>query len=252
MAAGGRVHGLGDDGAHAHDRRGDGDEPEPAAVRARDHLDVARAASLVAGNAFELRVHGDVAQHGIDHALAEALGQEPGAAGRVHHRAHAHGVREALGVDVVEGRALVVEDRVQGARALQDLGSAALGVPEQHVVEALARHLVGLRGLCLHRAREVGVLGRAAVVRREARAPLVDEARLQDEVLAAERAEDLVAPGELALADVEARERLALQEQHTVTLACELRRRGGAARPSADHRHLVVPASRHVNGLPGW
>jgi hypothetical protein len=187
----------------------------------------------------------------VQHALAEALGQEPGAARGVHDRAHAHG-GEALGVDVVEGRALVVEDRVQSACALQHLRSAALSVPEQDVVEALARDLVGLGGRRLHRAREIGVLGRPAVVRREARAPLVDEAGLQDEVLAAERAEDLVAPGELALADVEARERLALQEQHTVTLACELRRRGGAARTSPDHRHLVIPASRHVNGLPGW
>ena len=171
--AGGRVHGLGDDGAHAHDRRGDGDEPEPAAVRARDHLDVARAASLAPGHALELGVHGHVAQHGIDHALAEALGQEPGAAGGIHDGAHAHGVREALGIDVVDGRALGVEDRVQRARPLQDLRPAALRVPEQDVVEALTRDLVGLRRRCLHRTREIGVLGGAAVVRREARAPLV-------------------------------------------------------------------------------
>ena len=88
---------------------------QPRSGRVTIRMSPARRPSR-AGHALELRVHRDVAQDGVHHAPAEALGQEPGPPGGVHDRGHAHGVGEALGIDVVEGRALVVEDRVQRAR----------------------------------------------------------------------------------------------------------------------------------------
>src|SRR5215470_19825962 len=97
---------------------------------------------------------------------------------------------------------------------LADVHAALLRVAQQEVVERRAGHLERLGGGGLGGFREVSVLLERAVERPEARAPLAHEARRIDRVVDAELPEDLVAPGELRLADVEAGELLSLQQEH--------------------------------------
>src|SRR5262245_66630742 len=80
---------LGNDGADADDGVREGDEPETAHVRPREHANVPGAPAGGPGNALELRVNGDVAQKRIVLMAAEALGQHAGAAGGVDNNARA-------------------------------------------------------------------------------------------------------------------------------------------------------------------
>ena len=120
--------------------------------------------------------------------------------------------------------------------------AGSVGVAEQHLVEAGARHLVGPRHRGLDRGGEVDVGGGCAVDLREARAPLLDEAGRADGFVDAELPEDLVGPGKLRLADVEAREHVAFQHQHAPARPRQRGRHARACRPSADDGDVVVPA----------
>src|SRR5262249_5573639 len=102
---------------------------------------------------------------------------------------------------------------------------------------------------CLRSGLEVGVPLVRPVRAAKARAPLLDKAGRRDRVAHAEGMEDLVGPRQLRFADVEAREPLALQ--HDDAPPAEGQRRGpsGAPRPTADHRHVVIPpTSRSAHG----
>ncbi len=129
--------------ADAGHRRRDGDEPEPAAIAAGHHPNVAGAPAASSRDAFELAVHGDVLQHRVLPALAELLGEKPGASRRVDHGADSRLDCVAVAAGVNERHAVGVEGRALGAAALQHERPAGGGVLEQQLVEPRARHLVG-------------------------------------------------------------------------------------------------------------
>ena len=242
---------LGDHRAHAHHGLRDRDEPEPAHVGPGEHPDVARPSARGARHPLVLGMHGDVAEQGVHVVAPELLGEEARPPGRVDHHAHAHRVLGALRIGEAERDPPGLEGRLQRPVALADGHPGLLGVAEEELVEGLARHLEGLGRRRLRGFREIGVLLRGAVDRPEARAPLPDEPGPRDRVLDAQGLEDLVGPGKLGLADVEARELLPLQEEDPAPPARERRGRAGAARPAADDGGVEVPGVRRAHARRG-
>ena len=205
----------------------------------RDHADVARAPALAARDTFELRVHGHVAEDGI--VLVAGRSAWPGSRRgrrRPPPRPRARCAR-GLGLDVARVRPR--RRRSRPARGDPRRTSAPLRCAwrEQHVVEALARHLVGLRASASPppaRSRRTGRRCRRWAVKL---APhFFTNPGLEDVVLAAERRKTSLLHGSWRLADVEAGEPLALQEEHAATLPRERGGGAGAARASADDRHV--------------
>ena len=84
---------------------------------------------------------------------------------------------------------------------------------------------------------EVGVAFDAAVARHERRAPLLRKARLPDQIVGADRVEHVVDRRQQRLADVEAREPIALEEDDPMSRSREPggRRRTGGAAAGDDH-----------------
>lgn len=134
---------------------------------------------------------------------------------------------------------------------LADDHPGLLRVAEQELVERRAGHLEGLGGGRLDRLREVGVLLDGAVEGPEARAPLLDESGGGDRVLDAQGPEDLVRPGELGLADVEAGKLVPLQQEDPAPAPRERGGRAGAAWPAAADDSVEVTAAAPVID-PGW
>ena len=214
------VDSLRDHGPHAHDLGADGDQPEPAHVGPQEHADVSGPAPLAAGHALEVGVHGDVAQQWVGIVPPELLGEKARPAGGVHDDAGAHGSLPAIGTGEAQGRGIRLEGGVDRAMPFQHLRPRAPAVLQEHLVEDGPRHLEGLRRRGLHRGREVRIALAAAVEGGEARAPLLDEAGRADGLVDAELAENLVGPGKLRLADVEARKNVPFQDQHAPAGAC--------------------------------
>jgi hypothetical protein len=104
---------------------------------------------------------------------------------------------------------------------LNDLCADLGGMVEEQAVELRAGHLVGLRLRRFDGVREIYVPLDGAVGAGKARSPFLDEARRCHRGLDAERVEQLVAPRQLRLADVEARKRVALQHQDAASASCK-------------------------------
>jgi hypothetical protein len=166
--------------------------------------------------------------------------QEAQPARGVDHGKGAHRAPELVRTGDVERHAPGVEGHVHHPVLLVHLGPLLRGVPEQQVVEPLARHLPGLRVGDLGRGREVGVALHAAVARAEAGAPLAGEPRGHHLAAAPELLEEFVAGGEQRLADVEARKAVALEDRHPPPPAGEHRRGAGARGAAADDGDVVV------------
>ena len=138
-----------------------------------------------------MREHRDVGEARLVDSQIELARQQRAAAGRVDDRLRAHGAGSRAVVDVLHrrGDAALVEDHVQHAMALADVGAAGRRVLQQEMVERRTRHLPGLRRADVGRDREVGVAFDAAVARHERRAPFLREAGLADEIVGADRGE---------------------------------------------------------------
>ena len=214
------VNRLGNDHAHADHRVRDRDEPHPAQVGTGEHAYVSLPAAFRPRDPLELRVHRDVAQQRILGVAADLLRDDPGSAGGIHHHGRAQAARAAR-VGRGQGHPVPSELHVRDPAAFSDHGPAGSRVLEQEMVELGAGHLEGLGSRGLGRLGKVSVLLGAAVRREEARAPLADEAGGRDFFLHPESSEDLVAPGQLRFADVEAREGGLLEHDHGAPLSSE-------------------------------
>src|SRR5262249_17391028 len=184
--------------------------------------------------------HRDVQQEWVWLVAPEALDEHAGSPGRVDHYSDPHRPGDAV-VREAKRDAVAVERGVDQPMLLEHARAALLRVAEQDIVELLAQNLKGLRSRRLTRELEIRVALIRAVRPPEAGAPLFDEARRGDRVAQAEPAENLVGPRQLRFADVEARESLALQDDHAPAALRQRGGGGGAARPPADHRYVVVP-----------
>ncbi len=235
---------------HAGEPLRDRDQPDPAHVRAGEHPDVARGAAGGPRDALVLGVHRDVLQHDVGLVAADATGQQAGATGGVDHRLHA-GLARPGGPGEAQGDPVRIERRVERAVLLAHDDPGALGVAEQHLVERGPRDLVGLRDRGLDRRGEIHVGSGRPVDLREARAPLLHEAGLGHRVVGPEGLQHPVDPRQLRLADVEAGEAIALEQQHAPAASGERGGHAGAAGAPADHRHVEPARVLHL-GYRGY
>ena len=110
-------------------------------------------------------------------------------------------------------RALALEEHLQHAHALVHLDAVLARVVEHHLVELAAHDLPGLRALVRLVVPEVERRRQLAARVDELHAVLLDEVALLHLVQHAEPLEHPVGLGDQRLADVEAREALALEER---------------------------------------
>src|SRR5436309_356665 len=233
-------------GAHAPLVGGERDQPEPAVAEDVDP-DVALEKPRLPRGALEVREEGDLAEIGDPAALAVAGGHERVAARRVHQHRRPHGRRSALAAGG-DRHTIGVEGRRLHRRGLVHGDAALLGVLEQDGVELGARHLVGVVRPRLAR-QEVERLRAAVFLVVEAGAVLQLEAALLDRRPGAELLEQQHAGGHQRLADVEAREPLALEQRHTQPLSGEERRGARAARAAPDHDDVEALHHDLVNSV---
>ncbi len=213
-----------------------------------DHPNVAGAPSFTSGDALVLTVNGDVLQDGIFLTLAETPGQESRAPRGVDDGAYRDPRLTLVRVPVGQRDAIVVEVGCDGGPFLKHDGTTIGGVLQQNLVERRPWHLKCLRIRYLEGLREVRVLIRFAVGGGEAGAPLLNETGGGDSFVRADPGKDLVNPRDLRLADMEAGETLALEDEDAAITSREDTSCRGSSRATSDDRDVKVPRLNHASG----
>ena len=148
------------------------------------------------------------------------------------------------------GHAVVVEGHPLDGGGLQQRHVRLPGrVIEQDLVELAPLDLVGVGGPRLALAEEE-LVAEIHVLVVEVGPVLHEEAARLHRVEHAEPLQHRHVGGQQRLAHVKARERLALGEGHPQPAAREEGRRARAARPAADHQHVVVGGPRGPGRTP--
>ena len=229
----------GDDHADARALLVDGNEPAPTILVAHDDDVAAR----LAGGALdpgEMPVQGDpFVERGVCRRGRDRLVKEPIAPAGIHEVRATHRLTRRPKRDLVA----IPPDRPHGAHAgLLPDGAAEFGcVFEQEQIEARTLHLVRVFQPRYHPLRELDVPGqRAAVADVELRAILLYEPRALHLVPCAGLAQDRIGHWHQRLADVEAREPLFLDDEHTQPRPREVRPGRAAGGAAADDHGVEI------------
>ena len=142
--------------------------------------------------------------------------------------------------------AAAFQQHVEHAHALVRLDAVLARVVEHHLVELAAHHLPGLRALVRLVVPEVEGRRQLAVRVDELDAVLLDEVALLHLRQHVEPLQHPVGLRDQRLADVEAREALALEELDRVALLGDQRGRGGPGGSAADHHDVGICRCRSV------
>src|SRR5262245_42645262 len=122
-----------------------------------------------------------------------------------------------------------------------DLDVVGAGVVEQELVELLAVYLPGLGTFVWVVIEEIERLGQLAVVVDELHAVFLDKSAPFHPGKQVEPLQDPVGLRDQRLADVEAREALALEEEDAVTVLGDQRGHSRTGGPAADDYHIGRP-----------
>ena len=202
-------------------------------------LDDERGALVAAGVALRplpVRPQGGLLEFRIPVAQAEAVDDERTLAAGVDDDLRPHlALRFVLGLHPNADGLLLLEEHLQHPRALVNLHAVLAGVVEVELVELAADDLPRLRRLVRLVVPEVERLRELAVLVDELDAVLLDEVARLHLLQQAGALEGEVGIRDHRLADVEAREVVALEEFDAIALLGEQRRDGRAGGPAADH-----------------
>ena len=212
------------------------DVPPPAPLVGRLHDQRgALVAVVVLGRALVVGPDRALVEQRIPDAQAVAVHQHRRlAAGVDDHRRPHLAPRAVRLLDLHADGALALEDHLEHVHALAGVDAVLARVLEQHLVELAALDLPRLRALVRLVVPEVERRRQLAVGADELHAALLDEVAALHLVQHVEPLQHPVGLGDERLADVEAREGLALEQLDAAPVLGEQRRDGGTGRSAAD------------------